>query len=347
MIELPKLVATKKSSLEIEDQGRYIYWDKFEISDLSLFDWGSWIITNYRDIDNNLNTETTYSYSDLNNVKFDKEEIIKIAQNYSNDFNLESDFKLILNTFDSLGSGKTENILVKDLKSKNQIASAERFTLNNFSFDYIDKNKTQKFLTDFDLILEGLDLNIQEISPEFSSYFNLLGYDKVKFDFSTKYNLTKNTNLNFNIDLGITDAASIKFSSIFSGFDLNQISNIQNEAILAYLSTNFKIKEIQLLLNDNSLRNKLIKFAAQQQGVSEKEFKNILINQIDSFSISTQKTQLFNQYRKAVLNFINGSKSIKLVVMPNTPYSVIELSPYFLNPDLNLLIERLGIKITN
>ncbi len=70
-------------------------------------------------------------------------------------------------------------------------------------------------------------------------------------------------------------------------------------------------------------------------------------NQIDSFSISTQKTQLFNQYRHAVLNFINGSKSIKLVIMPNTPYSVIELTPYFLNPDLNLLIERLGIKITN
>ena len=76
------------------------------------------------------------------------------------------------------------------------------------------------------LILEGLDLNIQEISPEFSSTFNILGYDKVKFDFGTKYNLTRNNNLNFNIDLGITDAASIKFSSIFSGFDLNQISSI-------------------------------------------------------------------------------------------------------------------------
>ena len=49
---------------------------------------------------------------------------------------------------------------------------------------------------------------------------------------------------------------------------------------------------MQLLLKDNSLRNKLIKFAAQEQGVSEKEFKNILINQIDSFSISTQKTQV-------------------------------------------------------
>ena len=149
---------------------------------------------------------------------------------------------------------------------------------------------------------------MQEISPEFSSYFNLLGYNKVKFDFGTKYSLAQNNYLSFNIDLGITDAASINFSSVFSGFDLNQISNFKNDAIIAYLSTNFKIKEIQLLLNDNSLRNKLIKFAAQQQGISEKEFKKMLINQIDSFSISTQKTQLFNQYRQAVLNFINGSK---------------------------------------
>ena len=341
------ILGTKGSSLQIEDLGRSLSWDKFEISDLSLFDWGSWIITNYKDIDKNLNTETTYSYSDLNNVRFDKEEIIKIVQNFSNMFNLESDFKLILNSFESLGNGKTENILVKDLKTKNQIASAKRLSLNNFSFDYIDRNKTQKFITEFDFNLEGLDLNIQEISPEFSSTFNILGYDKVKFDFGTKYNLTKNNNLNFDIDLGITDAASIQFSSIFSGFDFNQISSIRDEAILAYLSTNFKIKEMELLLKDNSLRNKLIRFAAQEQGISEKEFKNTIINQIDSFSMSTQKTRLFNQYRKAVVNFINGSKSIKFVIMPDTPLSVMELTPYFLNPDLNLLIERLGIKITN
>ena len=67
---------------------------------------------------------------------------------------------------------------------------------------------------------------------------------------------------------------------------------IRDEAILAYLSTNFKIKEMQLLLKDNSLRNKLIRFAAQEQGVSEKEFKNTIINQIDSFSMSTQKTKV-------------------------------------------------------
>ena len=83
------ILGTRSSSLQIEDLGRYISWDKFEISDFSLFDWGSWIITNYRDIDKNLNTETTYSYSDLNNVRFDKEEIIKIVQNFSNNFNLE------------------------------------------------------------------------------------------------------------------------------------------------------------------------------------------------------------------------------------------------------------------
>ena len=55
---------------------------------------------------------------------------------------------------------------------------------------------------------------------------------------------------------------------------------------------------MQLLLKDNSLRNKIIRYAAQEQGVSEKEFKNTIINQIDSFSMSTQKTRLFNQYEK-------------------------------------------------
>ena len=44
------------------------------------------------------------------------------------------------------------------------------------------------------------------------------------------------------------------------------------------------------------------------------EFKKTLINQIDFYSDTTQKTKLFVEYRQAVVNFINGSRKIKLQI---------------------------------
>ena len=67
----------------IETSERSINVDKLEIQDLTALDWGKWVVTNYEDWDRNLKTITTYSYSDLSNLKFDKNEIIKAAQNYN------------------------------------------------------------------------------------------------------------------------------------------------------------------------------------------------------------------------------------------------------------------------
>ena len=175
----------------------------------------------------------------------------------------------------------------------------------------------------------------------------LLGYNSVKFDFGSNYDLEKNEDLNFNIDLGITDAASIKFSSNFSGFDLDQITNLNNEALLAYFTTNFKIKEVGLSLVDNSLRDKLFRFAAEQQNISFKSFKENIIDQMDSYLATTQKTRLFNQYRQSVIKFINGSKRISVKVSPPTPISIAEMTPFLINPDVNMIINRLNLNISN
>ena len=340
-------VSAVSGVLEVKNN-RSISWDYFDISNFSLLDWGKWTIKNYHDFDYNLDMEVSYAYSDLQDVRFDKDEIIKAAQNFDqNNFNIENNYKIFFNMIDSLGSGKTQNIIVKDLSTKNQIASIKSIILNSFKFGYIDDNQKQKFLTDFDFNLEGLDLNIQEISPEFSSYFKLLGYDNVKFDFGSNYDLEKNKDLSFDIDLGITDAASIKFSSIFSGFDLDQITNLTNEALLLYFSSNFKIKEVGLSLIDNSLRDKLFKFAAQQQNTSVDSLKTTLIKQMDAYLVTTQKTRIFNQYRQSVIKFINGSKRISITVSPQTPLSIIEISPYLINHDVNMIINKLNLNISN
>ena len=199
----------------------------------------------------------------------------------------------------------------------------------------------------FNLDIESLDINLSQISPEFFMYFNMLGYENVEFDFGTSWNWDKQKkDMDINIDLGISNAASIKFSAIFSGLS-SDILNFTGESLGTYFLTNFKINNISLSLIDNSLRNKLFKFAAQEQKISVRTFKTNLINLIDSFTVTTQKTKLFNEYRQAVVNFINGSKKIILQISPTLPVSIAELSPYLINPDINPIISKLNLNISN
>ena len=135
-----------------------------------------------------------------------------------------------------------------------------------------------------------------------------LKYNSIKYDFGANYNLSRNNDLNFDLNLGITDAASLNFESSFAGLDLDQINNFNGEALLAYLSGNIRVKKIGLSLLDNSLRDKLIKFGADISNTSIDSFKSELIKQMDVYLVSSQKTRLFNQYRQSLINFINGSK---------------------------------------
>ena len=68
---------------------------------------------------------------------------------------------------------------------------------------------------------------------------------------------------------------------------------------------------------------------------------------MDSYLVTTQKTRLFNQYRQAVIKFINGAKKISIKVSPPTPLSIAEMSPYFINPDVNMIITKLNLNILN
>ena len=177
--------------------------------------------------------------------------------------------------------GTTKNIIVNDLASKE---NSYYINLNSLKFDYI-KNRDQKCITEGECSLNGIDLSITDISQEFSNYFKLMGYDNVKFDFGTLLKWVPNQNiLNFNFDIGITDAVELDFKSTFSGLSADAF-NINNQAAIgAYLLSNFKLNELTLSLIDNSLKDKLIKLAAAQTNVTTNELKKEIINQINTYS---------------------------------------------------------------
>ena len=332
-----------------KNNNRKFSFESFDIKNFSLFDWGRWTVKNYKDQDKNTNTEVYYEYSDLKNVIFDKSEIMKYAQNYNPEtFNFDNDYKVFLNFINSLGSGVTRNIVVKDLSTNNKIVTASSISLNSLKFDYIDNDRIQKSLTEFDINFTGLDLSVNEVSPEFSNYFTLMGYDNIKFDFGTslKWVTTKNM-LNFDINLGITKAADLELKTTFSGLSAEAL-NIQNEAALgAYLLSNFKLNNLSLSLVDNSLRDNIFKLAAAESKMTTPEFKREIINQINAYTASATQTNLFNQYKKSVVKFINGSKKIVIQISPKNPLSIAEVSPYFLTMDYDQIIRVLNLSIKN
>ena len=110
-------------------------------------------------------------------------------------------------------------------------------------------------------------------NPEFINAMKLLGYDQINFDFSTKWkwNFYRNI-INFDISLGITDAASLELNSEFK--DIGQeILTLPEEPLLVYIASNPKLKRIELNLFDDSLKDKLLKNAADEQQIPHQCFK--------------------------------------------------------------------------
>ena len=332
-----------------EEFGRKISADFFEIEDFTILDWGSWKLRNYVDKDSSLDIEVAYEYSDLENIIFDKSEIIKAAKNYDpNNFNIEKNYNIFFNMINSLGSGITKNITVKKLSTNKYIGGAKSIDLESLKFDYIDSIKEQKSLTEIDFNFNGLDLNIAEVSPEFSKYFTLMGYESVKFDFGTSWKWAPSNNLlNVNLNLGITDAADLSLKSSFTGLSEN-LFNINNSSALgAYLLSNFKLDNFELSLIDNSLKEKLFKLAAAESNITTKDLKREIINQLNTYTANASKNNLFLQYKRAIENFVNNSKKIVLQIAPESPISIAEVSPYFLTMNYDQIIKVLNLSISN
>ena len=175
-----------------------------------------------------------------------------------------------------------------------------------------------------------------------------MGYESVKFDFGTSWKWTPSSDLlDINLNLGITDAADLSLKSTFTGLS-EELFNINNGAALgAYFLSNFKLNNFELSLTDNSLRDKLFKLAAAESNMTTKDLKREMINQINTYTETASKTNLFIQYKNAIEKFINGSKKIVLQIAPVSPISIAEVSPYFLTMNYDQIIKVLNLSITN
>ena len=112
--------------------------------------------------------------------------------------------------------------------------------------------------------------------------------------------------------------------------------------------TNPKIKSLNLTIKDNSLKNRLINFAAMEDGMSSQQYKDYLTQSLNIFVITfSTKNKLIENMQKAVSNFINDSDNITLSINPSVPLSITDLIPDFQEADADKIINKLNLKISN
>ena len=265
---------------------------------------------------------------------------------------LNGDYSEIFNSFVSL-----DNLEVKNFKANvnnTDVFNLDNAKINNIKFDYFGDDKNIKIPTSFNFEIKGADFNYDQVSnisgglAFLDGLIDELGYEKIKFDFKTgwKWN-TKANDFSYELDLGITDAASLAISTNLIDLDTN-ILTIQGAPLLTYLMTTPKLKQLRLSLVDNSLRNKLLEYAAKEQNMTTTQMKDFITQSMDIYSNTIGIDQgLIKEFIDTTSNFINGSNKIVLAVKPLDPVSINDLTPDVMGQNYNALTNKLNFNFSN
>ena len=318
-------------------------WDEFSFKHIEVQDYKLQEMLNEFHIENfkisNFVLDKNFTYDLLGSV--DSQELL-----------LSGDYSEIFNSFLSL-----DNFEVKNFKANvnnTDVFNLDNAKINNIKFDYFGDDKNIKIPTSFNFEIKGADFNYDQVSnisgglAFLDGLIDELGYEKIKFDFKTgwKWN-TKANDFSYELDLGITDAASLAISTNLVDLDTN-ILTIQGAPLLTYLMTTPKLKQLRLSLVDNSLRNKLLEYAAKEQNMTTTQMKDFITQSMDIYSNTIGIDQgLIKEFIDTTSNFINGSNKIVLAVKPLDPVSINDLTPDVMGQNYNALTNKLNFNFSN
>ena len=261
-------------------------------------------------------------------------------------FSMSDDFSYLLNGFNSLKKFEINNFTT--LADGKKVFDVNNIQFNNIKFDYYGNFKEKKVPVNFELNIDALDFRLSELDQEFKKIAEDLKYDAIKFDFKGKWNWNTNRN-NLLIDLyfGITEAASIKLVTSFTDLSTD-VLNLSGPPLGVYLMSNPKFKNLNLTIKDDSLKNRLIDFVAQQEGMTSQQYKDYLTQSLNIFITTfSSQNKLSERMKQAVTNFINRSNKITISAKPLKPLSITDLVPYFKEADVDKIITKLNLKIVN
>ena len=295
---------------------------------------------------NEASTKGTFDEILIEKFIFDNTSILSILNSNTFDLIAMNDFSYILNGLKSLKNFEIKNFAISE--NNNSLFEVDNVQFSNIKFDYLGKSGKQKIPTSYEVAIKGADFRLTELDPEFKQFADDLNYDAIKFDIGGKWvwNTSRN-NLLIDINFGISEAASVNFNTSFTGLSTD-ILELKGTPLTTYLMTSPKIKSLSLNVKDYSLKNRLIKFTAKQQGMNYQQYKDYLTQSINIF-VTTFATNnsLAKSMEEAVTNFINKSNKITLSIKPSKPLSVTDLIPDFKQANADEIIKKLRLRISN
>ena len=335
-------------NINYKDKADTFILEYFEISDWSELSVEKILATGFVYDELFAGKSDRYAYDKIliEDILFDVDSVLSLlSSGYDKKF-INGDNSQIANSFKSLGNFQIENF--KFIEDNKQIFSLDLAQLEDLNFDYFGNSGDIKVPTSFNFKIEGSDFNSSELDKTFGNMFSKVGYNSIKFDFGTEWewNTNKN-NILLNLDLGITDSASINLSSNFTDFNTD-ILTLKGAPLITYLLTNPKLKDFSLSLKDDSLRDKLITAAAQEANMTTDQYRDFLTQSLDIYAATLGVDQkIAKDMKKAAVNFIKSSNKISISIKPRKPTSITELMPDITSQNYENIIKRLNLSIRN
>ncbi|MEJ2345174.1 MAG: hypothetical protein P8076_05990 [Gammaproteobacteria bacterium] len=181
----------------------------------------------------------------------------------------------------------------------------------------------------------GVKLDMSSLpDPRAALFLGMMGYQNLTADVEVNYNYkpaAKTVSVAFRED--VKDMGELKLD-----LDLNNVA--VEQALFTYPA--IELKRAQVTYRDESLIKRLLKMAAAQSGVSEKDLIARIQGQLDQKMAQT-KTRLEAKALTEVKHFLDNRGSLTVSVEPSQPVRLAELKG--LAPDT--AAERLNIHVTS
>jgi len=243
--------------------------------------------------------------------------------------------------FDSLGSFKFQNFYqeVYDRNGLSYIATVDTSEISNFKTKQINGLSIP---VSFDNTTSGITITSDD--QVVKDYFDILGYNELKFDYSTKFKWSPSSEIfTFNFNIGMQEGAEILFKTKFDDIDLyTLINDSTTPIILDYLQTTPKISSIDLTLKDKGLTPRMLEYGAYEMGMSSDQLVTFITSQLQAYSVYVD-SPLTNEFIISLQNFLENPNSLSFKMQPKASLTYDDILS--LSYDPSLLVEVLNIKI--
>lgn len=208
---------------------------------------------------------------------------------------------------------KVSDVVVSPAKSK------EKYKIKEIVIHNTGNSDSSGIPSELSLSFKGIEIDLKSLGRD-AKLAREMGYkDKLSLDTDIAYTYdSKEKELTVHkLAVSASDAGKIGLS-----FKLGNI-NLDSKNVFGLLMgyPQVMLYKAEIYYDDDSLMERVFKLQAKQMGMSLKDYKSMLINEIDN-GLKTAKNQLHKKVLTAIKKFINKPDKLVITVSPSKPQPI-------------------------